>query len=181
MYRFKFLSKKYCFKLKLIAPKSSPLGVAAHVIFAPNTHRHIHVRRTRVVLCIYGLYSNSKDTAYIAHSCEHRERQSGAQCDLWAYIILVTYSDVFSAPKPIHSQHTIFFGFEFRAVATAAIAENTVFRMLIHFNILYFLWWKFIIGCNSACVFVAICSSHFSTLAHTSYSFHFVRSIALHS
>lgn len=134
MYRFEFLSKKDCFKLKLIAPKSS--SVLPRTIFGwpsteffflvivaphPRTHtstlRPFHIRRTQAVLGIYGGHedSNGKDTVYCTFVWTHRERQNGTQYDLWAYIILVTYGDVFSAPKRAHTIYS--FGFEFHVAA----------------------------------------------------------------
>lgn len=170
------VKKKDCFKLKLIAPKSS--SVLSRTIFgffrccrttATNTQTH-----ERAVLFPFGEREYSvgylwqacrqaaiAKTRYIAHSCEHRERQNGTQYDLWAYIIHVTYGDVFSAPKRVHTIYFFYFSF-FRFWISCCggwllLLLKTLF--LLHFNInvcVCLLRWKFIIGCNSTCMHLFI-------------------------
>lgn len=180
MYRFKFLSKKDCFKLKLIAPKSS--SVLPRTIFGwpsteylflvvvapqPRTHtntlRPFHIRRTQAVLGIYGGHedSNSKDTVYCTFVWTQRTTEWNAirplgiyhSCDLWW---------CFQCTKT--RAHRIFIRFWISCCRGWLLLLLKTLSLSHSDEHLYSLRWKFIIGCNSTYAFVHLI--RFITFAH---------------
>lgn len=145
MYRFEFLSKKDCFKLKLIAPELD-FGIAAHdirlakhrVFFFLLLSHHIHaLTRARSVLFTFGERKQSwvfmagmktamAKTRCIAHSCEHTENDRMERNTTFGHISFLWLMVMFSVHQNARTPyiHSVL-NFMLPRLA-AAIAENSV-------------------------------------------------------
>lgn len=179
MYRFEFLSKKDCFKLKLIAPKSS--SVLPRTIFGwpstefffscycrtTSTHSHEHAPS-------FSHSENASSLGYLWRAWRQQWQRHGV-----LHIRVNTQRTTeWNAIRPLGIYHSCDLWWCFQCTKTPAhhifirfwisCCRGWLLLLLKTLSLshsdahLYSLRWKFIIGCNSTYAFVHLTSSFVS-------------------